>query len=56
MLADELGIGTTPCYVPPGIRKWNKIDHRLFSFFTQNWRGRPMISYAVIVRLIASPT
>ena len=39
---------------PPGTRKWNKIEHRLFSFITMNWRGRPLISHEVIVNLIAN--
>jgi Rhodopirellula transposase DDE domain len=39
-LADELGISITVCHLPPGTSKWNKIEHRLFSFITQNWRGR----------------
>jgi Rhodopirellula transposase DDE domain len=55
-LADELGIEITVCHVPPGTSKWNKIEHRLFSFITQNWRGKPLISYLVIVQLIASTT
>jgi Rhodopirellula transposase DDE domain len=40
----------------PGTSKWNKIEHRLFSFITQNWRGKPLVSYLVIVQLIASTT
>ena len=56
VLADELGIEITVCHVPPGTSKWNKIEHRLFSFITQNWRGKPLISYLVIVQLIASTT
>ena len=47
VLADELGIEITICHVPPGTSKWNKIEHRLFSFITQNWRGKPLISYLV---------
>ena len=42
------------CHFPPGTSKWNKIEHRLFSFITMNWRGRPLISHEVIVNLIAS--
>ena len=42
--------------MPPGTSKWNKIEHRLFSFITQNWRGKPLVSYLVIVQLIASTT
>jgi hypothetical protein len=56
VLADQLGIEITVCHVPPGTSKWNKIEHRLFSFITQNWRGKPLISYLVIVQLIASTT
>jgi len=41
-------------HFPPGTSKWNKIEHRLFSFITMNWRGRPLISHEVIVNLIAS--
>ena len=42
------------CSSPPGTSKWNKIEHRLFSFISQNWRGRPLVSHEVIVNLIAS--
>ncbi|WP_145754891.1 ISAzo13 family transposase [Nitrospirillum amazonense] len=55
-LADELGIPITVCHLPPGTSKWNKIEHRLFSFITQNWRGRPLVSYQAIVQLIAATT
>ena len=55
-LADELGIVVTVCHLPPGTSKWNKIEHRLFSFITQNWRGRPLVSYQTIVQLIAATT
>jgi hypothetical protein len=56
VLADELGIEISVCHVPPGTSKWNRIEHRLFSFVTQNWRGKPLVSYLVIVQLIASTT
>jgi hypothetical protein len=56
VLADELGIEISVCHLPPGTSKWNKVEHRLFSFITQNWRGKPLISYLVIVQLIASTT
>ena len=56
VLANELGIEITVCHVPPGTSKWNKVEHRLFSFITQNWRGKPLVSYLVIVQLIASTT
>jgi hypothetical protein len=55
-LATELGIPITVCHLPPGTSKWNKIEHRLFSFITQNWRGRPLVSYQTIVQLIAATT
>jgi hypothetical protein len=53
-LADELGLTITVCHLPPGTSKWNKIEHRMFSFITQNWRGKPLISYQTIVQLIAA--
>src|SRR5688572_17333350 len=53
-LADELGIAITVCHLPPGTSKWNKIEHRLFSFISQNWRGKPLISVQVMVSLIAA--
>ena len=56
LLADELGITLSVCHFPPGTSKWNKIEHRLFSFITKNWRGRPLTAYEVIVDLIASTT
>jgi hypothetical protein len=52
-LADELGVPITVCHLPPGTSKWNKIEHRLFSFNTGNWRGKPLVSHKVIVQLIA---
>ncbi len=53
-LADNLGLRLTVCHFPPGTSKWNKIEHRMFCHITQNWRGRPLLSYAVIVQLIGS--
>ena len=53
-LADETGLTLSVCHFPPGTSKWNKIEHRLFSFITQNWRGQPLVSYAVILSLIAA--
>ena len=53
-LAEETGLDIRVCHFPPGTSKWNKIEHRLFSFITMNWRGRPLISHEVIVNLIAS--
>ncbi len=55
-LADELGIPVTVCHFPPGTSKWNKIEHRLFSFITLNWRGKPLRDYATIVSLIGATT
>jgi hypothetical protein len=55
-LADRTGLTLTVCHFPPGTSKWNKIEHRLFCHLTQNWRGRPLVSYAVIVQLIGHTT
>lgn len=55
-LADELGISITVCHLPPGTSKWNKIEHRLFSFITRNWRGKPLVTHQVIVELISATT
>jgi transposase len=55
-LADETGLRIAVCHLPPGTSKWNKIEHRLFSFITQNWRGKPLISLQAIVSLIAATT
>ena len=55
-LADVLGIPVTVCHFPPGTSKWNKIEHRLFSFITFNWRGKPLRTYQTVVNLIASTT
>jgi Rhodopirellula transposase DDE domain len=55
-LADELGIAISVCHHPPGTSKWNRIEHRLFAFITQNWRGKPLVSHQVIVQLIANTT
>ena len=55
-LADELDLKISVCHFPPGTSKWNKIEHRLFSHITQNWRGRPLVSHEVIVNLIANTT
>lgn len=53
-LADELGLPISVCHYPPGTSKWNKIEHRMFSRITQNWRGRPLVSHEAIVNLIAN--
>jgi transposase len=55
-LADETGLAITVCHLPPGTSKWNKIEHRLFAWISQNWRGKPLVSYAVIVKLIGATT
>jgi Rhodopirellula transposase DDE domain len=55
-LADELKLPITVCHLPPGTSKWNKIEHRLFSFITINWRGKPLRSYRTIVQLITATT
>jgi transposase len=51
---NESGLEITVCHFPPGTSKWNRIEHRLFSHITMNWRGRPLVSYRVIVNLIAA--
>ncbi len=55
-LANELGFPIYVCHYPPGTSKWNKIEHRLFSFITKNWRGKPLYSHQVIVNLISATT
>jgi hypothetical protein len=55
-LAHELGLSITVSHLPPGTSKWNRIEHRLFSFITCNWRGTPLVSYQAIVQLIAATT
>src|SRR6202163_2327879 len=52
-LADEAGLEISVCHFPPGTSKWNRIEHRLFSFITKNWRGKPLVSHEVIANLIA---
>lgn len=56
ILADDLGLTLNVCHFPPGTSQWNKIEHRLFSFITQNWRGKPLVSLQAIVNLIANTT
>ena len=53
-LADETGLRISVCHFPPGTRKWNKIEHRMFCHITENWRGQPLVSRAVVVNLIGS--
>ena len=53
-LADETGLSIRVCHFPPGTSKWNKIEQRLFSFISMNWRGQPLISHEVMINLIAN--
>jgi Rhodopirellula transposase DDE domain len=55
-LADDTGLTIRVCHFPPGTSKWNKIEHRLFCYISQTWRGRPLISYEVIINSIAATT
>ena len=55
-LANELGLDIVVSHLPPGTSKWNKLEHRLFSFISQNWRAKPLVSYRVIVELISATT
>jgi hypothetical protein len=55
-LSNELKLNVTVCHFPPGTSKWNKIEHRLFSFISQNWRGQPLYDLATIVKLISHTT
>jgi len=55
-LAKEIRLEITVCHYPPGTSKWNKIEHRMFSFISMNWRGRPLVSYRTIVELISNTT
>ena len=55
-LADQTGLAIAVCHFPPGTSKWNKVEHRLFSFISSNWRGEPLRDYQTIVRLIAATT
>jgi len=55
-LADEIRLPIAVCHFPPGTSKWNKVEHRLFSFISSNWRGEPLMDYETIVRLIAGTT
>ena len=55
-LSDATGLNIQVCHFPPGTSKWNKIEHRMFSYITANWRGRPLVSHEVIVNLIANTT
>jgi hypothetical protein len=55
-LANEIGLDIVVSHFPPGTSKWKKIEHRLFSFLSQNWRAKPLVSYEVIIQLIAATT
>ena len=55
-LADQTGMSISVCHFPPGTSKWNKIEHRMFSHISMNWRGKPLFSHEVVVNLIASTT
>ena len=55
-LANTVGLNLHVCHFPPGTSKWNKVEHRLFSFISSNWRGEPLRDYETIVRLIAATT
>jgi hypothetical protein len=55
-LAATIGLIITVCHMPPGTSKWNKIEHRLFSFISMNWRGKPLTTYRTVVELIAATT
>jgi len=55
-LSDRLGVPVTVCHYPPGTSKWNKVEHRLFSFISMNWRGRPLLSFEAVVNLIGGTT
>ena len=52
--ADEFGLQVSVCHYPPGTSKWNKIEHRMFSYISMNWRGRPLVSYETVLNLIGS--
>ena len=53
-LADETGLSISVCHYPPGTSKWNKIEHRMFSFISMNWRGQPLVSYETVIKLIGN--
>jgi len=55
-LAAETGLTITVAHYPPGTSKWNRIEHKMFSFITMNWRGRPLVSYRTIIELISATT
>ena len=55
-LADEIKVNLKVCHFPPGTSKWNKIEHRLFSYISKNWRGKPLITREIVLNLIGSTT
>ena len=55
-MADRLGLSLRVSHFPPGTSKWNKVEHRLFSFISMNWRGRPLRSYETVINLISNTT
>jgi hypothetical protein len=55
-LVNEIKLSITVCHYPPGTSKWNKIEHRMFSFISMNWRGEPLVSYETVVNMISSTT
>jgi hypothetical protein len=55
-LADDTQLAIAVCHFPPGTSKWNKVEHRLFSFISSNWRGEPLCDYETVVKLIARTT
>ena len=52
--SDHFNLAVTVCHFPPGTSKWNKIEHRMFSFISLNWQGRPLVSYETVVNLIGA--
>ncbi|MBT9147925.1 MAG: hypothetical protein DDT32_01693 [Syntrophomonadaceae bacterium] len=56
LLSDEISLPITVCHYPPGTSKWNKIEHRMFSFISMNWRGQPLVSYETVVNMISATT
>ena len=54
--ADETGLAMSVSHLPPGTSKWNRIEHRLFAYISQNWRGKPLLSHQVIIQLISATT
>jgi len=54
LLSDEISLPITICHYPPGTSKWNKIEHRMFSFISMNWRGQPLIDFETVVNMISA--